>query len=91
VENGLPGEKEDAQLILIENALTSEFTQNGSAVFASIITTDGTREYIYYTGNAKAVKHAFRRIKDKIKTHQLEFDIQRDRKWIIYKWFSSWE
>lgn len=88
MKNGLPDEEEEKKLKEIEKVLASELTESGLAVFASVITTHGEREYIFYTGNPKAAKASFKRLEEAISTHTIQLNIQRDKKWIVYKWFS---
>lgn len=88
-KDGFPNNEEEVKLKKIEKILVSELKESGLAVFACVITTNGTREFIFYTGNPKAAKNSFKRIEESISTHTVQLNIQKDKKWLVYKIFSD--
>ena len=88
-KDGFPNSEEEVKLKKIEKILVSELKESGLAVFACVVTTNGTREFIFYTGNPKAAKNSFKRIEESISTHTVQLNIQKDTKWMVYKIFSD--
>ena len=89
MKNGLPNNEEEIQLQKIEEIIASELKEMGIAVFAAVVTTGGTREFIFYTGNPKTVETSFKILTGKVYTHTLKLNIQKDKKWLVYKQFAS--
>lgn len=89
MKNGLPDKEEDTQLKKIEKIINSELNEKGIALFAAVVTTGGAREFIFYTGNPKAVESSFKILTGKIYSHTLQLNIQKDTKWLVYKQFSN--
>ena len=89
LKNGLPNNEEEIQLQKIEEIIASELKEKGIAVFAAVVTTGGTREFIFYTGKPKAVETSFKILTGKVYTHTLHLNIQKDKKWLVYKQFSN--
>ena len=88
-KDGFPNAEEEVKLKKIENILVSELKESGLAVFACVITTNGIREFIFYTGNPKEAENSFKRIEESISTHTVQLNIQKDKKWMVYKIFSD--
>lgn len=89
LKNGLTNNEEEVQLKKIEKIIVSELKEKDIAVFAAVVTTGGTREFIFYTGKPKAVETSFKILTGKVYTHTLKLNIQKDKKWLVYKQFSS--
>lgn len=89
MKNGFPDSEEETQLKKIENSITAELKGKGIAVFAAAVTTGGSREFIFYTGNPEAVETSFKILTGKIYTHTLQLNIQKDKNWAVYKQFAS--
>lgn len=91
LENGLPDEREEELLERIEALLIEKLVNTELAVYALEAKTDKRCDFIFYTGNEVAVTQAFSEIKSAIPDYEIECSIKRDKKWITYTWFSSWE
>jgi hypothetical protein len=83
-EDGLPLGDELEELNKIEDTLCDKLLPTNLCVFAARITTNGTRELLFYTGNPEKVKSYFGSIQKSIKSHTLRLTIQKDASWQVY-------
>ncbi len=90
LNNGLPAESESKDLEKVEQALSEKLISTKLAVFAAVIKTDGRCDFIFYTGNQKAVKKQLDEIGKSIDAYTPDISIKRDDKWVTYTWFSQW-
>lgn len=90
-EDGLPGPEERPALDTIERRLSEALAETGLACYALRVHCEGTCDFIYYTGNKTGVRNAFDRLERELDEYAVAFSIKRDRTWVTYSWFSSWE
>ena len=86
-ENGLPNNSESEDLNRIEDDLLTTFTSSGKTLFAIVITTGGSREFVFYTSVAPDIAPAMERLKKQITSHELQFYVQPDKNWDVYRSF----
>lgn len=86
---GLPGEAELKELSEIETALGEELESDSSSLPVLVITTNGMREFVYYTADPATFEPAVQRVRRSIKHHQLESYMQPDPDWSVYREFSN--
>jgi hypothetical protein len=89
-DDGMPATGEELSAIDgIEDQFRDLLQQGEESLLAVVVTTDGRRDLIFYTSNAKG---AIRKFEDKLSprmdTHQVEFTIRPDAKWGIYSQFA---
>ena len=87
--NGLPDDEEETHLDNIEETLITELKESNLAVFAVVVTTGGLREFIFYTHNPKAIENSFNKLEQRITSHALQLNIQRDKQWMLYKQYAG--
>jgi hypothetical protein len=87
-EDGLPTNEEGNQLYEIEDEIRRIFTPSNESLFAGIITTAGMREFFLYTSNPSAASDKAKLLADTIKHHQIQFVINDDPEWNVYKSFA---
>ena len=88
-EQGLPTDKETGQLNVIEDILSSRLEAERQSLFVLAITTNGMREFVFYTRNTVASKAAFNRLQSEVTTHELQMYIVEDPEWSVYKQFAK--
>ena len=84
-EHGLPIRAEGEQLNDIEDQLVDALEVNNESIFAGAISTNGMREFVFYTSNPDQVTEKFKALQDKIATHEIQLLIQEDKDWLTYK------
>ena len=87
-KNGQAVPEEDAQLGMIRETLAGELTKNKLSFFAVVSTTDGSRDFVFYTHDVNAMKEKIETIKKKISTHRISISVLRDPHWGVYKQFN---
>ena len=91
LESGLPGSEEEEALDRIEKILIHRLITTRLAVYGLKVESDNRCDFIFYTDNDKAIQKVFGHIKPLIDDYRIDFSVKRDRKWVSYHWFSSWE
>ena len=81
---GLPSPEENAELSTIEDTLCLALEEHAESLFAAVITTNGMREFVFYTRAPQEVRLRFGQLRDRITTHQLQLMIQPDKDWAVY-------
>ena len=89
--NGFPLKEENEQLINMEEILMYEFAKNDVAIFVGAITGGGMKEFVFYTGKPQEASAIFKKLKHEIKHHALQYVIQKDPQWTIYKTYGPRE
>jgi hypothetical protein len=85
-DNGFPLPEESAQLSEIEDALAAALEQNHESLFAAVITTNGMREFLFYTSDVEAVKAKLAVVIERIDTYEkVGRAIKPDPDWTIYR------
>jgi hypothetical protein len=87
--NGLPQGAEFNDLARIEDILASALEREGKSVHVLSITTNGMREYVFYTSDPDGVSGAFLTLQAQVRSHQLQLSIEPDPMWEVYGQFTS--
>ncbi len=82
-QNGFPLKEENEQLLNMEEILEKEFTN--TAIFVGVIMGEGMKEFVFYTGKPQESAAIFERLREEIKHHELQCNIQEDPSWEVYK------
>lgn len=85
--DGFPTDAEDVALHAIEEALETRLTANGEAVMTTVITTNGMREFVFYTSNPDATRAKLEQLDCETAAHQVQHVIQYDPQWGIFQEF----
>lgn len=86
-QNGFPSKEENEQLLNMEEIFLHEFKKNDVAIFVGAIIGGGMKEFVFYTGKPKEAAAIFEKLKSEIKHHALQYIIQEDPEWKIYKMY----
>lgn len=81
---GLPSAAEGAQLDQLEDAICSSLEEKAESLLVAIITTNGMREFVFYTREPERVKQRFDELREKITSHTIQLMIQSDPQWRVY-------
>lgn len=87
-EHGLPSADEILQLDVIEDALTAQLEAGRQSIQVLVITTDGMREFVFYTRDSALAKSVIEALKTTIKSHEIQWYVDEDPEWKVYKTFS---
>jgi len=80
---GLPTTRENEQLKTIEALLVE--TLSGPAHFVAVVTTNGIREYIWYTAEASWAVTAVANLRALTTTHSVHGTVSEDRDWAMLR------
>ena len=86
---GFPTPAEDAQVRAIEAALRAALLPGDLAVLAAVLTTEGMREFVWYTRDPDAVPAMVKAVATTVRTHQLQLMMQEDAEWEVYAVFAD--
>ena len=86
-ENGLTTDEENAQLHEYEEQLTALLRQDNESLKVGAITTNGVKEYVFYTASPDGVKAKFEQFSPGIASHHPRLKIQEDADWGAYTRF----
>lgn len=84
-ENGMPGSMEANDLRRIEEALFLDFLQGNESLFAAVITTNGMREFVFYTSNDAELRRKLDELREIFPDHELQLMIRPDPKWNVFR------
>ena len=87
-ENGLPGGEEMGQLNAIEDALSSRLELDQQSLQVLTITTNGMREFMFYTRSPDAAQQSINDVKAGTSSHEVQSYIAEDIEWAGYKQFT---
>jgi uncharacterized protein DUF695 len=87
-DEGLPEEAESAELNAIEDALCADLLPDNQSLLALVLTTDGAREFVFYTADKEAARRKATAVGRRIATHHLICRLRRDPEWRIFKQFA---
>lgn len=87
-EHGLPSNNEMESLNVIEDALISSFEANQESLLVLSITTNGMREFVFYSRNPDIVRLVLPKISSENKPYEFQHYIEEDKKWELYKQFT---
>jgi len=83
--HGLPNTQEMGQLAVFEDALIEKVAAR--AVLVGVITTNGTREFVMYTGSGDWIAGLHEDLKAALPTHEVQVIAQTDPSWSVYRQF----
>jgi uncharacterized protein DUF695 len=83
--HGLPYRQEIGQLEAFEDALIKKVAKK--AVLVGVITTNGMREFVLYTGSGDWIPGFHEDLKATLPTHQVQVMTQTDPSWSVYRQF----
>ena len=83
--HGLPNTQEMGQLAVFEDALIEKVAAR--AVLVGVITTNGTREFVMYTGSGDWIAALHEELKAALPTHEVQVIAQTDPSWSVYRQF----
>ncbi len=86
-EAGLPSKEEMNSLDQIEDELNNQLEKDGNSIQVLVITTDGMREFVYYTRNSELIEQVIYNIRNKFTYHEIQFYVKKDKEWSVYKEF----
>src|SRR5688572_29390113 len=86
-QNGFPQSEEAAELMDIEDKICAEFEAGNQSLFAAVITTNGIREFVFYTSNPEAVRTKLEKLKGEVRSHSVQGMIKHDADWNTYREF----
>jgi Family of unknown function (DUF695) len=87
--NGFPVADESEALNKIEDELLNTFQSSRQTLLALVITTSGFREFVFYTSVAEQIGPAMEQVRARTASHELQFYIQPDKSWEVYRAFRS--
>ena len=87
--NGFPGPAEDAEVRALEEALRAALMPEQRTVLVAVLTTEGMREFVWYTRDPKRVRKAVTAVANELRTHQVQLIMQEDPDWEVYAAFSE--
>ena len=91
-KDGLPTNSEGGELVVIEDRLDEVLGENPSAIRVMTITTDGMREFIFYTSvwEPQYFEQKVKGVGESIGSgHELQFTMQEDKEWQTFTEFSG--
>jgi len=83
--HGLPNTQEMGQLAEFEDALIERVAEK--AVLVGVITTNGMREFVLYTGSGDWIAGFHEELKAALPTHEVQVMAQTDPSWSVYHQF----
>ena len=83
-ENGLPTHDEGNQLSAVEDTLLNALTKKRLAFLTLVITTQGMREFVFYSNQSEAVQKQIDILKESIKSHEFQSYIESDKNWEVF-------
>jgi uncharacterized protein DUF695 len=83
--HGLPNRQEIGQLEAFEDALMKKVAKK--ALLVGVITTNGMREFVLYTGSGDWIPGFHEDLKATLPTHQVQVVAQTDPSWSVYRQF----
>ncbi len=86
-EDGLPSGEESWQVAEIEDLIAAALEEHHESLFAAIITTNGVREFVFYTSDPGAVEKKLAVLAKKIDSHQIQRVTHLDEGWTVYRQF----
>src|SRR5215813_1283961 len=71
-DDGLPSGEESWQVSEIEDLIAAALEENRESLFAAVITTNGIREFVFYTSDPDAAEKKLAALAEKIDSHQIQ-------------------
>jgi hypothetical protein len=83
--NGFPSKEENEQLLNMETILEKDFGEEDTAIFVGTIMGGGMKEFVFYTGKPQKAAKIFEKLRNEIKHHELQYNVQEDPNWEVYR------
>ena len=81
-ERGYPNKEEFKELDAIEDRLCAALSPAGRLVL--VITVGGMKEFVSYVHSAEAAKQAIEKLQRATKSHDVQYYLAHDPKWLVY-------
>ena len=81
--DGFPEPAEDAELEVVEETIIARIA--GHAVLVAILTTNGMREFVAYSGDGSWLPEFDRGLQTAVTTHEVQIDARTDPDWSAYR------
>jgi Family of unknown function (DUF695) len=88
-QHGLPSKEESQQLNGIEDALRAAVLSSEKTHLAVVITTNGFREFVFYTSVPRDIVITMERFRKEVTSHQIQFHVKPDTTWEVYRDFAK--
>jgi len=82
--SGLPSSIEIGALDSIEDSICGLLETQRESLYVAAITSNGMREFVFYTRSPEQVKQKFEQLRRSINSHQIQLMIQQDKDWQVY-------
>jgi hypothetical protein len=87
--DGLPTKEEMAVLNAIEDDLSKELERDQRSIFVLAITTNGMREFVFYTHEPQMIAPALDSIRKTYAPREIQSYIGEDAKWELYRQYAK--
>ena len=84
---GMPDTSESAELLTIEDALIEQ--SSAHAVLVAILTTNGMREFVFYTGDGDWIPEFHQHMMRSTSSHEVQCIADHDPSWEVYRQLSG--
>jgi hypothetical protein len=85
--DGFPSGEESWKISEIEDLLAGELELHHESLFAVVITTNGMREFVFYTSDPQAAERKLTALAERIDSYQVQRLIEPDTDWSVYRQF----
>jgi hypothetical protein len=87
--DGFPQPDEAFEIDAIEDRLVDALAAAGPSIFVLVITTGGTRQFVFYTADAAASAAALEELSRTIEGHELQHVVEPDPEWDVFEQFAD--
>jgi len=87
-DEGLPVNDEMEQLNALEDRLSAALEHQQESLQVLSITTQGMREFVFYTRSPELAQKAIEDLRAETKTHDVQGYVVEDRRWSVYAAFA---
>jgi hypothetical protein len=87
--DGFPTKEETAVLNAIEDDLSKELERDQRSIFVLAITTNGMREFVFYTHEPQMIAPALDSIRKTYAPREIQSYIREDAKWELYRQYAK--
>jgi hypothetical protein len=87
-DDGMPATEEEYEAVCaVGDRLSESLTAGQQSLFAMSIMSDGRRELVFYTSDARGALGRIDAVRQEGTTHEIEADVERDTFWGMYRAF----
>jgi len=87
--NGMPTPEENATLQDLEDRLSRALEVDREALLVVALTTNGVKEWVFYTSDPDATKRRMQDFAPTVSTHKLQMVVGEDKGWGVYRQFAG--